>query len=98
MTDDEEPLSLAAVNPPENVRINMLRLEPGDAIDYQMADWARALVVVEQGVLEIECAGGGHARFAAGAVLTFAGLGIRRMSNAGEDSLILRAVSHDFGN
>lgn len=95
MTDDDaDRLALtAAGNRAPHVRTSMLTLEPGTAIDYRKVGWPGALVIVEQGDLEIECASGARARFPAGSVLTFEGLNLRRLHNTGACSLILHALS-----
>jgi hypothetical protein len=95
MTDDAGPISLTVGSRPANVRISMLRLEPGDAIDYRKVGWTGALVIVEQGELDIECASGVRARFAAGSVLTFDGLRLQRIRNSGDGRLVVRAISRD---
>jgi hypothetical protein len=68
-------------------------LRPGEALDYVVADWADALVVVARGVLELECHSGRRARFAAGSVLTLAGLPVRRLRNPHPDPLVLDAAA-----
>ena len=78
---------------PEVFRLRTLRLQSGDAIDYLPADWADALVVVEQGELEVECCSGAVGRFGPGAVLAFAGLTVARLRNPGSVPLLLSAVS-----
>ncbi len=75
--------------PGDRIRRWAVRLEPGGAIDYAAADWADALVVVERGELEVECRSGQRARFAAGAVLTLAGLPVRRLRNPNSEPVVL---------
>jgi hypothetical protein len=70
-----------------------VRLGPGEALDYVVADWADALVVVAHGALELECHSGRRARFVAGAVLTLAGLPVRRLRNPYPDPLVLDAAA-----
>ncbi|GIF47936.1 hypothetical protein DFJ67_7521 [Asanoa ferruginea] len=65
---------------------------PAEALDYRPAEWAGALVVVEHGTLEVECANGVGARFEAGAVLTFANVRPRRLLNPGAVPLVLSMV------
>lgn len=95
MTDDDaDPIPLAvAGNRAPHVRTSTLTLGPGTAIDYREVGWPGSLVIVEQGDLEIECTSGTRARFAAGAVLTFEGLDLRHLHNAGPCRLVLRALS-----
>ncbi len=75
--------------PGDRVRRWTVRIDPGGAADYAAADWADALVIVERGELEVECRSGQRARFAAGAILTFAGLPVRRLRNPGSAPLVL---------
>ncbi|MBS2964286.1 hypothetical protein KGA66_14595 [Actinocrinis puniceicyclus] len=75
------------------VRRWTVRLAPGAAVDFVAADWADALVVVKRGELEVECRSGRRARFAAGAVLTFAGLPVRRLHNPHPEPVVLSLVA-----
>ena len=75
--------------PGDRIRRWTVRLEPGGSVDYTAADWADTLVVVERGELEVECRSGQRARFAAGAVLTLAGLPVRRLHNPHPEPVVL---------
>ena len=75
------------------VRRRTVNLPPRGGLDCAAADWADALVVVERGELELECRSGRRARFAAGAVLTMAGLPVRSLRNPGPGPLVLSAVT-----
>ena len=75
------------------VRRRTVILPPGDDLDYEAADWADTLVIVERGELELECVSGCCARFAAGAVLTLVGLPVKRIRNPGQDPLVLSAIT-----
>jgi hypothetical protein len=70
-----------------------VRLPPGGELAYEPADWTDALVVVEEGEIEIECRDGGFRRFACGAVLSLTGLPLRTLHNRGSDPVLLSAVS-----
>ena len=74
-------------------QVRTLTLQPGDAVDYLRVDWAGALVVVERGELEVECASGTRTRFGTGSVLTFGGLPLRRLRNPGNSALLVSAIS-----
>jgi hypothetical protein len=50
-------------------RRRVLALAPGEELDIDADRWRDALVVVESGEVELECAAGERSRFAAGAVL-----------------------------
>jgi hypothetical protein len=67
-------------------------LHPGETREFVTTEWADALVVVEQGVLVIECCSGRPARFATGSVLTLAGLPARCLRNDGPTAVVLSAV------
>lgn len=70
-----------------------VRIDPGRVLDFAAADWADALVVVESGALEVECCSGQRMTFAAGAVLTFAALPVRRLHNPHPEPVVLSLVA-----
>jgi hypothetical protein len=67
------------------------RLTDGQGLDPRVL--AGALVIVEQGELEIECRAGNRRRFGAGSMLCVDGVPVARIGNAGERLLVLVAVS-----
>ena len=69
-----------------------ITITPGAQRAYREAEWADALVLVECGELELECASGGTRRFAPGAVLFLAGLPLRLLRNCGRESVVLTAI------
>jgi quercetin dioxygenase-like cupin family protein len=92
-----ERFSLSGTQRPSQFRVRTLSLQPHDGIDYHEADWGEALIVVEHGELEIECATGRCVRFQEGAVLTFAGLTLRRLHNPGDKPLVVNVLSRRAG-
>jgi hypothetical protein len=72
---------------------SVVTVEPGGRRPYRAAEWDGALVVVESGEVLLECADGGARRFATGAVLWLAGLGLVALHNPGADPAVLVAVS-----
>ena len=50
-------------------RRRVVDVAPGEELDIDTDRWRDALVVLERGEVELECAAGERARFAAGAVL-----------------------------
>ena len=62
-------------------------------LEYEPAEWAGSLVVVEAGEIELECRSGRSAFFDAGSVLFFDGLGLRAVRNNGGEPVLLSAVS-----
>jgi len=89
---DADRISFLGVRCPRGYRLRTLTLQPRDAIDYVPADWADTLVVVERGEVELECRSGNRAWFAEGSVVVLAGLGLRRLRNAGDAPLVLSAL------
>ncbi|WP_214407341.1 hypothetical protein [Pseudonocardia lacus] len=71
----------------------VVTLGPGDTRPYRAEEWDDALVVVERGEVLLECADGGARRFAEGAVLWLAGLGLLALRNEGREPAVLVAVS-----
>jgi quercetin dioxygenase-like cupin family protein len=75
----------------------VVTLEPGSSRPYLAHEWADALVVVESGEVQLECGDGGRRRFATGAVLWLAGLGLLALHNEGTEPAVLTAVSRRRG-
>jgi quercetin dioxygenase-like cupin family protein len=71
----------------------VVTLEPGSSRPYLAHEWRDALVVVEAGEVQLECEDGGRRRFAAGAVMWLAGLGLLALHNDGVEPAVLVAVS-----
>jgi hypothetical protein len=84
--------------PGDRIRRWTVRIDPGGTLDYAAADWADALVVVQRGQLEVECCSGQRVRFAAGAVLTFVGLPVRRLHNPLPEPLVLALAARSIPN
>lgn len=70
----------------------VVAVPPGGERDYQEAEWRDALVLVVRGEIELEAWSGSRARFARGAVLSLAGLGLRALRNHGAEHAELVAV------
>jgi len=68
-------------------------LEPGQSRPSGDAEWRDALVIVERGDVELECAAGGRRRFSGGAVLWLEGIDLRVLHNVGDEPVVLLAVS-----
>jgi hypothetical protein len=68
---------------PPAFEVRVLSLSPGGERAYDTDEWRDALVVVEQGELELECASGGRRRFRRGSVLWLSGLPLRSLSAGG---------------
>lgn len=59
---------------------------------YDRCEWDAALVVVEQGAIELECSLGIAYRFRSGDVLVLGGLPLRALHNRGPEPAVLSAV------
>jgi hypothetical protein len=68
-------------------------LPPGGSHACHDREWSDALVVVESGEVELECAGGSRPRFAAGATLALAGVSVRSLRNRGDAPAVLVAIA-----
>jgi hypothetical protein len=68
-------------------------LGPGEARACDPGEWRDALVVVEDGAVEVEDDAGGRVRFGPGAVVTLDGVAARALHNAGPGRAVLRVVS-----
>jgi hypothetical protein len=66
---------------------------PAAELPFEETAWLGALVVVEQGVLEVGCGGGEVARFEKGAILFLDRLPVRTLRNPGTEQTVLSAVS-----
>jgi hypothetical protein len=91
--DSNDLLSFLGRELPRSFVLKVLTLPPGAAEPYREADWADAIVIVERGVLELECTRGGSREFRRGAILWFAGLPLRTLRNCGPEPVVLTAVS-----
>ncbi|MCO1653563.1 cupin domain-containing protein [Pseudonocardia humida] len=71
----------------------VVTVAPGARRPYRAEEWRDALVVVESGEVQLECADGGRRAFATGAVLWLAGLGLVALRNESREPAVLVAVS-----
>jgi len=93
------PFSLAGNRaPPPGCRLRAVTIPPGCQLAVEAAEWAHALIVVELGELEVECAGGGQGSFTAGAVLCFRRLDVRWLRNRGDQQVLLSILSAEAGS
>jgi hypothetical protein len=67
-------------------------LAPGRAAVFDEAAWRDALVVVERGEIELDCASGVRLRCRCGDVLWLTGLSVRALRNPGPEVAVLGAV------
>ena len=71
----------------------VLRVAPGLDLDLHLNDLPDAIVVVEQGELELECRAGTRRRFGRGSMIPIARLPVSRVHSVGPGPLVLVAVS-----
>jgi hypothetical protein len=90
---DEHSVSFLGRPAPTGMDLRAVSIPAHGEVAYEPADWAGALVVVEAGEIELECCGGTSARFAAGSLLFFDGLGLRAVRNSRGEPALLSAVS-----
>ena len=79
--------------PGSGFRRRTVVLGPGESRPSGDSEWRDAVVVVERGDVELECAAGGRRRFSGGAVLWLAGIDLRVLHNVGDETVVLLAVS-----
>ncbi|MBP2365736.1 hypothetical protein [Pseudonocardia parietis] len=68
-------------------------LTPGEARPHDEDDWRGALVVVDQGEIELCCSAGGSRIFGAGSVLWFTGLDLVSVRNPGSTDAVFRGIT-----
>jgi hypothetical protein len=88
-----ERLRLAGRHITPAFELRLLRVEPGAERAYDPAEWRGALVVVEEGEIELEGLCGRRWRFAAGDVLWLTKLPLRALHNPGSETAVLAAVT-----
>jgi hypothetical protein len=89
---DQARLSFLGRLPPAFER-RVVVLGPDYTWLYDDAEWRGAIVVVEQGQVELECLDGRRHCFGRGDVLCLDGLPLRALHNHGHTSTVLVAVS-----
>jgi hypothetical protein len=64
-----------------------------ETVPYVAEDWRDAIVMIEQGAVDLCCVRGGRRRFARGAILFMEGLALRSLHNPGVEDAVLVALS-----
>jgi hypothetical protein len=77
---------------PETFRRRVFRIPPGSELALEPGRQPDAIVVVEQGELELECRAGTCRRFARGSMIPLACPPVSRLRSAGPGPLVLVAV------
>jgi hypothetical protein len=88
--DDALPIPL---RPGQRFRRHAVTLSAGATLPFVDEEWRGALVVVEQGAVDLCCSRGARRRFTTGAVLFLDGLGLVALNNPGTGELRLVALS-----
>jgi uncharacterized protein len=78
---------------PAAFAVKVVALAPGDERPYDSDEWCDAIVVVERGELELECASGARRSYAQGSVLWLSGLPLRALRSGGYESVLLVAIA-----
>jgi hypothetical protein len=79
---------------PEGFARRVYRAAPGSDLGLEPAPPDDALVIVDQGVLEVECRAGACRRFGRGSMIPIARLPVARLRSVGPCPLVLVAVAH----
>ena len=85
--------SLLRAPSPARFEVRVTAVAPAQTLAYRASDWRDALVIVEDGAIELEWLDGTRRRFGCGAVLWLDGLPLRTLANPGLESAVLLAVS-----
>jgi hypothetical protein len=93
MDIDTSSLSFLQLPLPRTFDLRLVAIPAHGSRPFVPAEWAGALVVIEQGAVELECVRGGRRAFAAGAVMFLGGLPLRTIHNPGSETALLAAVS-----
>ena len=93
MDRSETALSFLQLPLPRAFDLRLVTIPAGSARPFEPREWEDALVVVEQGSVELECVRGGRRAFATGSVMFLTGLPLRTIRNRGPEPALLAAVS-----
>jgi hypothetical protein len=88
----DRPFLLRATSP-SRFELRVTAVAPGHTLAYRASDWRDALVIVEDGAIDLEWLDGTRRRFGCGAVLWLDGLPLRALANPRLKSAVLLAVS-----
>jgi hypothetical protein len=78
---------------PDGFAIHVYRAAPGRDLGLEPAPPRGAIVVVEQGALELECLSGACRRFGRGSMIPIARLPVAHIRSVGSRPLVLVAVA-----
>jgi hypothetical protein len=92
MDTDRSPVSLLGRRLAPAFDRRVVVLAPGHSVLYDNAEWQDAIVVVEQGQIELESLDGSRQRFGRGDILWLERLPLRALHNRGCAPAVLVAV------
>ena len=78
---------------PRAFELRVVSVEPGCEHLYVEDEWRDAIVVVEEGSIDLETTRGACRSFDRGAILWLTGLGLRALLNRGSEPALLSAVT-----
>jgi hypothetical protein len=78
---------------PHGFQVRRIVIDCGAERGYDESEWVDAIVLVEEGEVELECVQGSRNRFGPGDVLWLVGLPLRVLRCAGDGPVALIAVS-----
>ena len=78
---------------PHGFQVRRIVVDCGAERPYDEAEWLDAVVLVEEGEVELECVQGSRHRFAGGDLLWLVGLPLRVLRCCGTGPVVLLAVS-----
>jgi hypothetical protein len=88
--DDDAPVP---TRPGAAFRRRTLTIPAQETVPYVAEHWRGAIVMIEQGSVDLCCVRGGRRRFAEGAILFMDGLALESLHNPGVDDVVLVALS-----
>jgi len=97
MDPDRSPVSFLGRQLPPAFECRVVILEPAQTWPYDAAEWRGAIVVVEQGQIELEGLHGSRYGFGRGDVLWLDRLPLHALHNPGHTPAVLIAVSRRLG-
>jgi hypothetical protein len=98
MTTDESVEAVLIRGPlPAGFSRRVFQVAPGLELCLEPGGLPDAIVVVEQGELELECRAGTRRRFPPGSMITIARLSVAHIRSVGSGPLVLVAVSRAGG-
>ena len=93
MHNQQSPDPWGACERPGRWQRRTITIDPQGVRTYDEAEWADALVTVDQGEIELEGTGGSTLLLSRGSVLWLTGVPVQALRNCGTEPAVLIAVS-----